>query len=164
MCTENRRDHGIFISLIISSFQGETGDKRKKKNKKENSQLPPDLAWLWEYSKTFTWSIWYEIAADLGVLSLSIGTVGYCQSVAAKNCNLMRWALTCTPSGYLSLKCHLHARWKISFLVADLYWNLIDLVSFAFSFLLSKWCGIIYLEEEKGGWERLSCASSRGMF
>lgn len=69
MDRENRRDYGIFISLILSSFQGETGDE--KKNKKI-SQLLPGLAWLWEYLKTFTWSIWYEIAADFGALSLSI--------------------------------------------------------------------------------------------
>lgn len=144
LCTENGRDYGIFISLIFSCFQGETGDL---KNKKENSQLLPDLAWLWEYLKTFTWNIWYEIAADLGVLSLSIETVGYSQSVAAKNWNLMRQALTCIPSGYLSLKCHLQTRWKtfFFFLVADLYWNLRELLSFPFSFLLSN-CVVLFIQ------------------
>lgn len=165
LCTENGRDYDIFISLIFSCFQGETGDE--KKTKKDNSQLLPDMAWLWEYLKTFTWSIWYEIAADLGVLSLSIETVGYCQSVAAKNWNLMRQALTHIPSGYLSLKCHLHTRWKTSFLVADLYWNLIDLLSFAFSLLLSN-CVVLFIlnctYRRRRGAERLSCPSSKGTF
>lgn len=84
LCTENGRDYDIFISLIFSCFQGETGDEKKKPKKKIHNSCQ---TWLdcWEYLKTFTWSIWYEIAADLGVLSLSIETVGYCQSVAAKN-------------------------------------------------------------------------------
>lgn len=84
LCTENGRDYDIFISLIFSCFQGETGDEKKKRKRKFTTPARHGLT-VWEYLKTFTWSIWYEIAADLGVLSLSIETVGYCQSVAAKN-------------------------------------------------------------------------------
>lgn len=165
LCTESGRDYGIFISLIFSCFQGETGDL---KNKKENSQLLPDLDWLWEYLKTFTWNIWYEIAADLGVLSLSIETVGYPQSVAAKNWNLMRRALTCIPSGYLSLKCHLQTRWKTFFFSGGRFVLKPERAfKLCLFFPLKQLCGIIYTElhlwEEREA-ERLSCPSSKGMF
>lgn len=85
--TVNKSDYDIFVSLIFSCFQGGTGDGKKI------AQLLPGMAWLWEHLKTLTWSIWYEIAADRDVLSLSIETVRYRQSVSARNWNLMKRAL-----------------------------------------------------------------------
>lgn len=104
LCTVNESDYDIFVSLIFSCFQGGT------EYGKQNAKLLPDMARLWEHLKTLTWSIWYEIAADRDVSSLSIETVRYHQSLSAKNWNLMKRALACIPSEYLSLKCHLRTR------------------------------------------------------
>lgn len=146
---------GIMIFLFhwySAAFKVKLGMKKKTKKKIHNSCQ----TWLdcWEYLKTFTWSIWYEIAADLGVLSLSIETVGYCQSVAAKNWNLMRQALTRIPSGYLSLKCHLHTRWKTFFSSGRFVLKPNRPCKLCLFFALKQLRGIIYIElhlwEERG--------------
>lgn len=158
-----------FIDIQLLSRWNWGWKKKKKKTKKKKKIHNSCQTWLdcWEYLKTFTWSIWYEIAADLGVLSLSIETVGYCQSVAAKNWNLMRQALTRIPSGYLSLKCHLHTRWKTFFSSGRFVLKPNRPCKLCLFFALKQLRGIIYIElhlREERGAERLSCPSSKGPF